>query len=89
MEIKLIDHVGETQSGVFVDHQQWIVFADDVQVGYLPKTPDSWLQCIVYMDEAVKKELTEALNAKVASEIGGVVLPPDPDFDPDAEDEDE
>lgn len=89
MEIKLIDHVGETQSGVFVDHQQWIVFADDVQVGYLPKSPGSWLQSIVYIDPEHKEQLIQAINEKVASEIGGVVMPPDPDFDPDEEEEDE
>lgn len=82
MDIKLIDHIGHTQSGQFVDHQQWIVFVDDVQVGYLPKFPGAWLQCIVAMDENVKEELIEALNAKVASEIGGIVMPVDPDLEP-------
>lgn len=82
MDIKLIDHVGETQSGVFVDYQQWIVFAAGQQVGYLPKAPGSWLQCIVSMSEETKAELIEAISQKIASEVGGVVMPVDPDDEP-------
>ena len=87
MEIKLIDHVGETQSGVFVDHQQWIVFAEGVQIGYLPKSPGAWLQCIVSMSEETKSELVESLQRKIANEVGGVVMPVDPDLEPQEEDE--
>jgi len=82
VEIKLIDHVGETQSGVFVDHQQWIVFAEGVQIGYLPKSPGAWLQCIVSMSEETKSELVESLQRKIANEVGGVVMPVDPDDEP-------
>jgi hypothetical protein len=87
VEIKLTDHIGTSQSGLLVDHQQWIVSVDGVQIGYLPKAPGAWLQCIVSMDEATKVEVTEAINAKVASEIGGVVMPVDPDEEPDDEEE--
>jgi hypothetical protein len=87
VEIKLIDHVGETQSGVFVDHQQWIVFAEGVQIGYLPKSPGAWLQCIVSMSEETKSELVESLQRKIANEVGGVVMPVDPDLEPQEEDE--
>ena len=82
MDIKLIDHVGQTQSGRFVDHQQWIVFADDVQIGYLPKYPNAWLQCIVSMNEETKSEVIDAIKEKIENEIGGVVMPVDPDDEP-------
>jgi hypothetical protein len=88
LEIKLIDHVGESPSGEHVDHDQWIVFADDVQVGYLQKSPGAWLQCIVSFDDATRAELVEAVNRRVAADIGGVVMPVDPDDEP-KEDEDE
>jgi hypothetical protein len=82
VDIKLIDHVGQTQSGRFVDHQQWIVFADDVQIGYLPKYPNAWLQCIVSMNEETKSEVIDAIKEKIENEIGGVVMPVDPDDEP-------
>jgi len=75
MQIKLIDQIGYTPSGVMIDHQQWIVFCDDVQVGYLAKAPGAWLQCIVTFDDATKKELVEAINAKILSELGSVAMP--------------
>jgi hypothetical protein len=88
LDIKLIDHVGESPSGEHVDHDQWIVFADDVQVGYLPKSPGAWLQCIVSFDDATRAELVKAVNKRIAADIGGVVMPVDPDDEP-KEDDDE
>jgi hypothetical protein len=85
LEIKLIDHVGESPSGLHVDHDQWIVFADDVQIGYLPKSPGAWLQCIVTMDEATKAEVIEAVNKRVVQDIAGVAMPPEWDDDEDEE----
>ena len=75
-EIKLVDHVGKTQSGREVDHGQWIVFADDQQVGYLPKSPGAWLQCIVTMDEETREVLVQAVNEAAMTEIGGVAEVP-------------
>lgn len=86
-EIKLVDQRGETPSGEEVVYDQWVVFADDQQVGYLPKSPGAWLQSIVTMDEATKAELIEAINKRVAADIGGVSMPPD--FDDETEDDDE
>jgi hypothetical protein len=83
VEIKLCDHVGESPSGLHVDHDQWIVFADDVQIGYLPKSPGAWLQCIVTMDEATKAEVIEAVNRRVVQDIAGVAMPPEWDDDED------
>jgi hypothetical protein len=77
LEVKLIDHVGESPSGLQVDHEQWIVFADDVQIGYLPKSPGAWLQCIVTMDEATKAEVIEAVNKRVVQDIADVAMPPE------------
>jgi hypothetical protein len=88
LDIKLVDHIGESPSGEKVDHEQWIVFVDDVQIGYLPKYANAWLQCIVTMDEDTKAEVVEALKKRVANEIGGVVMPVDPDLEP-KDDEDE
>jgi len=85
LDIKLIDHVGESPSGAHVDHDQWIVFADNVQIGYLPKSPDAWLQCIVTMDEATKAEVIEAVNRRVVQDIAGVAMPPEWDEDEDDE----
>lgn len=87
IEIKLIDQRGKTPSGVEVVYDQWVVFADDQQIGYLPKTPGAWLQAIVSMDEPTKAELIEAINKRVAQDIGGVSMPPD--FDDETEDDDE
>jgi len=75
MQIRLTDQIGYSPSGVLVDHQQWIVFCDDVQVGYLAKSPGAWLQCIVTFSEETKKELVEAINKKISSELGGVAMP--------------
>jgi hypothetical protein len=88
MEITLNDHVGESPSGIAVDHGQWIVFVDDVQVGYLSKTPGSWLQSIVFMDAETTKDVIDAINEKLQAELGGVVMPVDPDLEP-QEDDDE
>lgn len=88
VEIKLVDHVGESPSGKRIDHNQWIVSADDVQIGYLQKSPGAWLQCIVRMDEETKQQVIEAVNRRVAADIGGVAMPPEP-IDDDDEDEDE
>ena len=85
IEIKLVDHIGESPSGDRVDHEQWIVSADGVQIGYLPKAPGSWLQCIVSMDEATKAEVIEAIEEQVAHNIGGAVTPPEPIEDEDNE----
>jgi hypothetical protein len=87
MDIKLIDHVGESPNGTPVDHGQWIVFCDDIQVGYLPKEPDSWLQCIVTFDDNTKAELIEAVNKTAALTIGGVVMPVDIDLQPQEDDD--
>jgi hypothetical protein len=87
MEIKLIDHIGEAPNGSPVDHEQWIVFCDDVQVGYLPKSPDAWLQCIVSFSETTRAELIQAVNETAALKIGGVVMPVDPDLEPKEDDE--
>jgi hypothetical protein len=76
-EIKLIDQRGETPSGEEVLYDQWVVFADDQQIGYLPKSPGAWLQCIVTMDQATKADIIEAINRRVAADIGGVSMPPD------------
>ena len=89
MHITFTDHCGHAPDGTHVDHNQWIVFADDVQIGYLSKTPGSWLQSIVFMDESTKAELIEAINAKLQAELGGVAMPVDPDFLPKGEDDDE
>jgi hypothetical protein len=85
IEIKLVDHIGESPSGERVDHDQWIVSADDVQIGYLPKAPGAWLQCIVSMDEGTKAEVIEAINKRVVHDIGGAVTPPEPIEDEDEE----
>ena len=76
-EIKLIDQRGESPNGEEVIYDQWVVFANGVQVGYLPKSPGAWLQCIVTMSDETKAELIEAINQRVAADIGGVAMPPD------------
>jgi hypothetical protein len=88
MQIKLIDHIGEAPNGSPVDHEQWIVFCDDVQVGYLSKTPGSWLQSIVFMDAETTKDVIDAINKKLQAELGGVAMPVDPELEP-KEDEEE
>jgi hypothetical protein len=87
IEIKLIDQRGETPSGEEVVYDQWVVFADDQQIGYLPKSPGAWLQAIVTMDEATKADVIEAINRRVAADIGGVSMPPE--YEEESEDDDE
>lgn len=82
-EIRLVNHIGITQSGREVDHDQWIVFADDQQVGYLPKAPGAWLQCIVTMDQETREVLVQAVNEAAMTEIGGVAEPVDFDDEED------
>jgi hypothetical protein len=87
MKIELKDHIGESPSGAAVDHNQWIVFCDGVQVGYLPKYANAWLQCIVSFDETTKAELIQAVNETAALQIGGVAMPVDPDLQPQDDEE--
>lgn len=79
MNITLSDHIGTSPTGEHVDHGQWVVFCDGVQVGYLQKKPGAWLQCIVFMDEATKAELIEAVSAAASQHVGGAAIPVDPD----------
>lgn len=80
MQIELSDHVGISPNGKHVDHNQWVVFCDGVQVGYLQKKEGAWLQCIVFMDDATKSELIEAVSAAAKLKIGGAAIPVDPDL---------
>lgn len=83
IEIKLIDHVGVDPFGNRVEHNQWLVIADGNHIGYLPKTENAWLACIVAMDEDVKQRIVEAVNRRIATEIGGVAMPPEPETEDD------
>lgn len=87
IEIKLVDQRGETPSGEEVVYDQWVVFADNQQIGYLPKSPGAWLQAIVSMDEVTKAEVIEAINKRVAADIGGVSSVPE--YEDETEDDDE
>jgi hypothetical protein len=89
VQIELSDHVGESPDGKRVDHGQWIVFCDGVQVGYLSKKEGAWLQCIVSMNESTKAELIEAVSEAAKVNVGGAALPVDPDLMPQEEGEDE
>lgn len=89
MHIELSDHVGVSPDGKHVDHGQWVVFCDGLQVGYLQKRENAWLQCIVWMDDATKAELIEAVSLAAKQKIGGAVTPVDPDLLPDDEGEDD
>ena len=88
IEITLTDHVGTSIDGSVVDHGQWIVNADGVQIGYLSKAPGSWLGCIVSMDDETRDRIVDAVNRKVEKDIGGIVMPPEP-VDDEEEDEGE
>ncbi len=91
MQIELSNHVGVSPDGKHVDHNQWVVFCDGLQVGYLQKSEGAWLQCIVHMDEATKIELIEAVSAAAQQRIDGAAVPVDPEFldDEQGEDDDE
>ena len=89
MKIELSDHIGTAPNGTLVDLNQWIVMCDGTHVGYLQKTEGAWLACIVFMDEATKAELIEAVSKEARLKVGGAAIPPDPDFMTDDEGEDE
>lgn len=91
MHIELTDHVGVSNTGQRVEFNQWIVMCDGTHVGYLQKVDGAWLACIVYMDEATKAELIEAVSKAAQLKIGGAAIPVDPDLldDEQGEDEDE
>ena len=80
MKIELNDHVGVSPDGKHVDHNQWVVCCDGTQVGYLQKAEGAWLQCIVFMDDATRDELIEAVSNAAQQKIGGAAIPVDPDF---------
>jgi len=80
LKIELHDHVGESITGEVVEQNQWIVMCDGVHVGYLQKTEGAWLQCIVFMEEATKAELIEAVSKEAKLLVGGAAVPVDPDF---------
>ena len=83
MKIELNDHVGVSNNGTPVHYDQWIVMCDGTHVGYLQKHDGAWLACIVFMDEATKAELIEAVGVAAQMKIGGAALPVDPDLIPD------
>ena len=89
MQIELNDHVGVSPNGERVEFNQWIVMCDGTHVGYLQKTEGAWLSCIVFMDEATKLELIEAVSKAAQQKIGGAAIPVDPDFLKDEGDEDD
>jgi hypothetical protein len=89
VHIELTDHVGLSLHGAPVDHNQWIVMCDGVHVGYLQKHEGAWLQCIVFMDEATKNELIEAVSKAAMLKVGGAAIPVDPDLMNDGEGEEE
>lgn len=89
MVVTLTDHIGTGKHGKKVDHGQWIVRVDDVQVGYLPKRPNAWLACIVSMDDETKQEVQKELSRLLDEQIAGVATVPEPDDDePDDDNED-
>jgi len=89
VQIELTDHLGESNTGEVVEHNQWIVMCDGTHVGYLQKTEGAWLSCIVNMDEPTKLELIEAVSKAARLAIGGAAVPVDPDFLNDDEGEDD
>lgn len=89
MKIELNDHVGVSPDGKKVDHNQYIVMCDGQHVGYLPKNEGAWMACIVFMDEATKAELIEAVSKAARIKVGGAAIPVDPDLEPKDEGEDE
>jgi hypothetical protein len=80
LQIELNDHKGVSITGETIHHNQWIVMCDGIHVGYLTKTPGAWMSCIVFMDEATKQELIEAVSAAASQLVGGASLPVNPDF---------
>lgn len=80
MQIELNDHIGVSITGEPVNQNQWVVMCDGLHVGYLQKMEGAWLSCIVFMDEATKQELIEAVSVAANQKIGGAAVPVDPDF---------
>lgn len=72
--------MGVSPDGKHIEHDQWVVFCDGTQVGYLQKAEGAWLQCIVFMDEATQAELIEAVSKATQLKIGGAAIPVDPDL---------
>jgi len=89
VQIELNDHVGVSPNGERVEFNQWIVMCDGTHVGYLQKIEGAWMSCIVYMDEATKRELIEAVSKAAQQKIGGAAIPVDPDSLKDEGDEDD
>lgn len=80
MQIELNEHVGVSITGEPVNQNQWVVMCDGLHVGYLQKMEGAWMSCIVFMDEATKAELIEAVSVAANQKIGGAAVPVDPDF---------
>lgn len=76
MVITLTDHKGISVDGREVDHGQWIVNCDGVHVGYLPKTDNAWMSCIVSIDAATQAELMKAIERKLPGKVEGLAVPP-------------
>ena len=76
MVITLSDHKGVSVDGSEVDHGQYIVNCDGVHVGYLPKTENAWMSCIVSMDDATQAELMKAIERKLKGKVKGLAVPP-------------
>jgi hypothetical protein len=85
IDVTLTDHLGTSPKGNPVDHGQWIVMADGVHVGYISKQPGSWFASIVAMDEATKTQVVAAIEEKISARVEGVVMPVDPDDEPQEE----
>jgi len=80
VQIELNDHVGVSITGDPVNQNQWVVMCDELHVGYLQKMEGAWLSCIVFMDEATKLELIEAVSSAAGWQVGGAAIPVDPEF---------
>jgi hypothetical protein len=78
VKIELIDHTGETPSGKTVSHDQYIVKADGVHVGYCGKKDNPWVSYIVFLDEEAAAEVTAAIGKKLKAEVNEPTMVVDP-----------
>lgn len=91
MKVELKDHIGVLPSGRTVKQAQWMVYAEDVLVGYLSHDESLPIMFLCNQTDEITKEIVDkcsAITGRAVKPPMPIVLPPQIDNSK-GEDEDE
>jgi len=78
MKVELRDHIGVLPSGRTVKQAQWMVYAEEIHVGYLAHDPAIPLMLLTNQHPDILREILE----KCAAITGREIVPPIPIYEP-------